>query len=745
MIRTITINPPAATYKNTVSLNNLRAINFFFGANGAGKTTISRLISDPEKYINCTLTWDRNIQLKTFVYNRDFVDRNFNQTDPLKGIFTLGEDRIEIEKEIAEKNKQIEIQNIREEKIRICLEGNETESGKISELEKIEMDFARTCWKQKEIYDKFFEPAFSHHKVRNSKEKFKQVVLHEYKNNTEELLPIAALKDKSDIIFSNNTSIVSYLTELPYKSIVAQESNNILTQSIIGEQDVTIARLIEHLDNSDWVKQGIEHYKKSAPACPFCQQPTVEDFSKDLESFFSKAYVTDIRKIESLINNYEQSTNDLKRAIIENLESKNIYLNKVIFNTNYQLLSEKLKTNLNTLQIKLSEPSRKVTLEPILDSASQLNELIITANSKAESHNNTVNNIDNEKSVLTAQVWKYIVTQLTEEIDDYLTITEELNKAIKGMKEGRSRAKAEREKLLGQIEALEEQITSVQPTIIEINDLLSKFGFDSFKIGASNSDSNYKIIRHDGKDAGESLSEGEKTFVTFLYFYQLIKGAQAATGLSAERAVVFDDPISSLDSDILYIVSSLIKNVMTEVRSNRSNIKQLFILTHNTYFHKEVSFDQQRKSNSIRSDESFWLVKKTHHGSTVEYCETIPVRSAYELLWEDIKSENITSISFQNTLRRILENYFTMWGGMHKEQIYSLFDGREKVLCQSLFSWVNDGSHSLHEDLYINQGEQTNRAYLNIFKEIFRRTDQMGHYCMMLGDDTNQKTSASNL
>ena len=257
--------------------------------------------------------------------------------------------------------------------------------------------------------------------------------------------------------------------------------------------------------------------------------------------------------------------------------------------------------------------------------------------------------------------------------------------------------------------------------------------FSSFSIGEADESHHYRIIRANGEDASRSLSEGEKTFMTFLYFYYLIKGAQTPSGITANRVVVFDDPISSLDSDILYIVSSLIKGVMEEARGENSQIKQVFILTHNVYFHKEISYNRKRHDDRTLPDESFWLVKKLRQSSVVERCLTNPIRSAYELLWEDVKSENISSVSLQNTLRRILENYFTMWGGMGKDDICALFDGRDKLICQSLFSWVNDGSHSIHDDLYVNHGEQTNEAYLRVFRDIFDKADQLGHYNMMVG------------
>ena len=85
-----------ATYGATSEeLIDLKAINFVYGSNGTGKTTISRVIADCDSHADCTLAWKGSTPLELLVYNRDFVERNFNQPDKLKGIFTLGEENIE--------------------------------------------------------------------------------------------------------------------------------------------------------------------------------------------------------------------------------------------------------------------------------------------------------------------------------------------------------------------------------------------------------------------------------------------------------------------------------------------------------------------------------------------------------------------------------------------------------------------------------------------------------------------------
>lgn len=92
-----------ASYRDTVEvMDGLREINFVYGPNGAGKTTVSRLIADSSPFSKCAVHWQRGTKLETFVYNRDFVSKNFNQPGDFKGIFTLGQKDIETQNKIAQ-------------------------------------------------------------------------------------------------------------------------------------------------------------------------------------------------------------------------------------------------------------------------------------------------------------------------------------------------------------------------------------------------------------------------------------------------------------------------------------------------------------------------------------------------------------------------------------------------------------------------------------------------------------------
>lgn len=730
MIAEITIQN-VATYTGPVTLSDIRRINYIFGPNGSGKTTIGRAIEQAEGHTDCQINWSGGTPLEVMVYNRDFVDRNFNLSSPVRGVFTLGENQVQAETQIATLRPQAEQQLSRITALHNLLDGDSEQIGKRQELTNLESTFRDKAWKQKQKHDDYFQVAFTG--ARNSAEKFKERVLHETTIHNADLLDLAILKEKAATVFATALQRTDTLPLIVVDSLLLHESNTILQKPIIGSQDVNIAALINQLGNADWIKQGLHFHQQAIDICPFCQQKTTPEFTQELSQFFNQTYQDEIQEVTQLKSNYESATNTAK-AIISTIKQINSeFLDNALFVAEAGLFEDLLDRNLGLILNKTQEPSRRLALESVSDLAEKLAAHINQANIKIAEHNQIVTNIGQEITVLTAQIWRFVIDELNADITEYQANKTRLENTIRGMEQGLEAAKTRKRELEEQIKALERQSTSVHPTKDAINSLLRTFGFTSFTIQIANEQGQYKICRADGADARKSLSEGEKTFITFLYFYSLIKGAQTAEGTTTNRIVVFDDPISSLDSDVLYIVSSLIKGVFEEVKSQSGNIKQVFVLTHNVYFHKEISFNSRRFGRTPFTEESFWMVKKLSTGTIVERCNENPIKSAYELLWGEVKSANTSSLTLQNTLRRILENYFTMWGGKGKDEICEMFEGREKLICQSLFSWVNDGSHSVHDDLYISHGSQTNESYLQVFKQIFAHSGQEGHYNMMMG------------
>lgn len=86
-------------------------------------------------------------------------------------------------------------------------------------------------------------------------------------------------------------------------------------------------------------------------------------------------------------------------------------------------------------------------------------------------------------------------------------------------------------------------------------------------------------------------------------------------------------------------------------------------------------------------------------------------------------------------MRRILENYFKILGNINILAIIDKFEGHEKIQCQSLISWVNDGSHYSPDELYVAISDAMAQSYMRIFYKVFKVMDHMPHYKMMMGQD----------
>jgi wobble nucleotide-excising tRNase len=104
------------------------------------------------------------------------------------------------------------------------------------------------------------------------------------------------------------------------------------------------------------------------------------------------------------------------------------------------------------------------------------------------------------------------------------------------------------------------------------------------------------------------------------------------------------------------------------------------------------------------------------------------------LLWAEVRKPEHANLAIQNTLRRILENYFKILGGINFDELCAMFEGREKIICKSLCSWVHDGSHYAHDDLYVSTDDTMVDSYLRVFRKIFNKSGHSAHYKMMMGD-----------
>ena len=728
MIRSIEIANIASFKDEPEQLENLTKLNFIFGSNGTGKTTISRVIAEPDSKESCSVQWKGMHNLECFVYNKDFKERNFEQESTLKGIFTLGEEEIDTQRKIEDAKSKIGDLNGKIRGLTNTLKGPDGSGGKEKELQKLKKQFEERCWQQKIKYDDLFAEAFSGY--RNSRSKFANKVLNEESGNQAELCSLGDLEEKANTVFSSDLSLKSRIPVPDHKALISHESNPILSKAVVGSSDVDIADMIDMLGNSDWVSRGREYFKVNDGTCPFCQQTVPTGFASQLQRYFDETFEQARKEIKDLEDGYLQASESTITETAQLIDKSPDFLASERLSSLLDVLESKVEANISKIETKKKEPSRKIKLDTVGNVTSKVVSLVENANQKIEKHNETVRNSEEEKERLTAEVWRFLLDEeLSKDLKDYHKKRNGLEKGISSLEEEIELAEKKINQKRKEIQELEKNVTSVQPTANAINQILKSFGFQNFKLEKAGDRPAYKLVRPDGSDAKKTLSEGEKTFVTFLYFYHLLQGSDSKSGAMEDRVVVFDDPVSSLDSDVLFVVSSLIRSLCSKVGKSNSHVKQVFVMTHNVYFHRQVTYNHDERAGKY----AFWLVRKNSNGSYLTECESNPVRSSYELLWSEIcDQENRSNFAVQNAMRRILEHYFKILGGRNFENILQEFEGEDKRICTSLISWMHAGSHHANEDLYVSVDDATVDAYLRVFEGIFEKCGQIRHYEMMM-------------
>ncbi len=744
-ISQIVLKNVATFDENGASFENLNSINFIYGTNGSGKTTTSSFLKNlaenriEDKFANSKIEWHNDEILKIEVYNKQFKEEQFRNSQ-VKGIFTLGKKTNENLENIESKKESINKENEKKTK-------NEKSLQKLKqEREEKEKDFTDSCWEK--LYKKNEEDFKETLEGFKLKKKFKEKILKEFKNNKHnesEIGKLEKLKENIRIVFSKNQTELVPL-ECNLTDFDSVENHSIWEQKIVGSGDAIIADLIKKLSNEDWVAQGREYLSKDGNACPFCQQETItEEFKKQLESYFDTSYQESTDTIKKMKEDYASRTAEMLERLDEivkteqnNLQTK---LDTEIFKRIIETLRSKINGNWQKMHDKSKEMSRSFDLESTKNEIKEIRDLIDTANQQIANHNEMIKDIQNQKKICVEQTWKFLVNEFKSDIQEYNKKHCGLEKGINNLEKEISENQEKIKKFENEIRELEKTMVSIKPIVNKINVLLKGYGFTNFSLACAEDEKSYRIQREDGQLVGETLSEGEVTFITFLYYYHLTKGSLKENDVSKNKVLVIDDPISSLDSNILFIVSVLVKDLMKETMEEKTNIKQVIILTHNTYFYKEITLEYDLKR--YQGKYSFWIIKKDSNISKIEKFEESPIKNSYELLWQEVrwakekqaKENNISWVSLQNVMRRIIEYYFRILGGFkHNDSLSEYFENiEEKQICNSFISWFNDGSHGISDDLFVQSQDTSIETCLKVFENIFKKTGHEAHYKMMMG------------
>ncbi|QCE34345.1 hypothetical protein FAI40_02770 [Acetobacteraceae bacterium] len=257
----------------------------------------------------------------------------------------------------------------------------------------------------------------------------------------------------------------------------------------------------------------------------------------------------------------------------------------------------------------------------------------------------------------------------------------------------------------------------------------------------------YKLRRPNGKfvEVEDDLNEGERNFLAFLYFIESIKNQKQHN--TEKSIIIIDDPISSMDSAVLFFVTVLIKKNIFEPLKNDSNGQNIItILTQNLQFYLEITDTNFLKC--IPPKEIRYIrLRKTEKGTALlppllnkkETEEINPIKNNYQALWCIIaeaqknkdSSDPVICISVRNAMRRILETFLQFKNDFSKGSEFNDLPEDKQHCINVLYRSLNTGSHSIEDPLAIDPNEPLN-IWLNAFELIFEKSGASLHYKKML-------------
>lgn len=689
MITKINLNS-VACYKSLTTLETDKKVNLIYGLNGTGKSVLSDFLYNRSNstFSNCSVEGLNNEDI--LVYNQSFIRDYFYEPDNLKGIFTLSKENKEAEEKVRSAEQEITKVETEKKKKTDAIDTHN------SDLATKKQNAVNKTWEIKTNYaggDRVLEYCLSG--LMGKKESLFNHLSGITKPSQKPEKTTDQLKKEVEAIQGNTAQKHDLLPTINF-SAQQVESNQLFQKVIIGNESSTVAELIKKLENSDWVKKGLEYLpyeiKSVGELCPFCQEQTItKTLIENIQNYFDKTYENNINELKSLLSAYEIGIDSLqKKEVYES--NPFIIAKKDEFENLYNAVIQCLYSNKSQIAEKLKTPSKKASLAESTDTINAFNQFIGNINKAITEHNTKIDNKDASLEVIKKQFWNIMRWDYDQTISAHQNDMVSIELKVKGLQKEITDIET---KISDQKSIVEKQLkktVNIEEAIININNGLIELGIDGFKI-EKHSDILYKIARAEQCDnTFQTLSEGEKMIISFLYFRELCTGKKTASSYSNKKIVVIDDPISSLSHIYIFNIGQLIKNDFF----NSTNYEQIFVLTHSLYFFYEMT-----DTNSDRRNENQKLFRmiKNCHGSQISEMKYEEMQNDYHSYWFIVKDDKQPPALIANRMRNIIEYFFNF---IEKRDLNNVFQKPElqKTKYQAFCRYINRESHSLGQNIF---------------------------------------------
>ena len=697
-----------------------RRITFIFGKNGTGKSTITNEIR------KLSQAYDVSV----FQGFSNIIDENKR----LNAV-VLGAENSEINRRIDEKKAELEKKQLEKETIEKSLREPEDESisnywSKKKEAEKEYKD------KNKEI-DDFFSKAASDIKQIDTpsvaqptynKRSFKEDINGAVLLSQEELEQnIATIKSEV-----KNVPAINFPT-IDFQKLKA-ETNTLVKKTVI--ERVKLCRLDNNTEKREFAKKGLDIHKKGE-VCAFCGNKIEDNTWDELVNYFS---VDEVKKFQKEIQDKIEEIDKISAQIRAlSIDVNNFYpaLMPQAKEIKWELEKEKEKiiVFLNSLRNVLDE-KLKYLFEELKEINDEFTTNIVNIEREYENikNNNNENDFVGKKQGAKNRVRKHYVKQYLDKFD-YETKLFELKK-LEVTKDLRiSEYDSEEKKITGE-DGLDVHIKSIQDDIVSLqnetkneillaeninNKLRNMVSFELVHVDGEEAKGYYRVKNSSTGYYREitELSTGEKNIIAFLYFIEKLDEVKEAS-LGNDRIIVFDDPMSSNDDGMQYLIIEELQKMMKRL----STKDFLIILTHNKHFYLNVKYGHKyNKDRFIRFESDG---RRTYF--KIIDNENEDYKTSYESLWNELKflfcTDTVSADLLLNPIRRIIETY-TKFNGIKQGDFCSPVHGAMKLF--------NVNSHSI-DDVEAELNGKTKKEIVQMFYDCFSGNNQVEHFNKFWGE-----------
>jgi len=658
-------------------LDGFKKKNLIYGWNYSGKTTLSKLFQnlefkDKSKYFSGSefdITTEKedastnhsqndleNFPYDVKVFNTNYIKRIFTWDNPHSGIqaisFYLGDPSGKLDKKIKNLDKKkAQLENIRDNRYQKV----------INEFNNYNKTNGKFSAKAKEIRENYLDNKLDQNKLNKG---VIQKITDDIKSDLQKHILSDADRDKtkSEAIAENTFDLQKEDFSLSEKLETLEEEVKAILEDT-APKSISIPELDDNKALFNWVQTGIKLHENETE-CKFCTQALPDNRIDDLNSYYSEK----LQEIQSAITSTQGKIETEKEKLkIAFFDKKNLgdsfqqeYQKAV---DNYDATVKKYKAELTVLEKdlkrKTSDYFTNISVSEIENIA--LKKELAEINKSVKAHNDWLGEFDkNKKKALKKILNHYIAEYL--QAENYNTKKADKDRASTIIANINSKISTNNNDRL----VLEAQLKSSVKGQEELNDILEiLLHRDDIKIEIQND----KFTLERSGHPASNLSEGEKSAIAFAYFLTELKALRNDELPKLPNTVVFiDDPISSLDSNHIFQVRSLLQNFF---KKKDEDFCQLFISTHNFEFFSMMMDSDELFKGQKKTQASFYMVKRLDNNTSKltdlpisfrkynsEYVSLFNVLKEYHELTN--KEEFEYTVLLPNTMRRFLELYTAM-------------------------------------------------------------------------------------